>query len=43
MNKELLEFCKKEIETLLKKGLIRPSKFAWSCAVFYVSNQAEKE
>ena len=25
MNKELLEFCKKEIETLLKKGLIRPS------------------
>ena len=24
MNKELLEFCKNEIETLLKKGLIRP-------------------
>jgi len=26
MNKELLEFCKKEIETLLIKGLIRLSK-----------------
>jgi len=40
MNKELLEFCKKEIETLLKKGLIRPSKSHWSCAAFYVNNQA---
>ena len=43
MNKELLEFCKKEIETLLKKGLIRLSKSPWSCAAFYVNNQAEKE
>ena len=43
MNKELLEFCKKEIETLLKKGLIRPSKSSWSSAAFYVNNQAEKE
>jgi len=43
MNKELLEFCKKEIETLLKKGLITPSKSPCSCAAFYVNNQAEKE
>ncbi|GAB2265572.1 hypothetical protein Dimus_037837 [Dionaea muscipula] len=43
MNHELLEFCKKEIQSLLDKGLIRPSKSPWSCAAFYVNNQAEKE
>lgn len=32
MNKELLEFCKKQIHALLEKGLIRSSKSPWSCA-----------
>ena len=43
MNKEYLEFCKKEIQTLLEKKLITHSKSPWSCAAFYVMNQAEKE
>ena len=43
MNAELLEHCKKEIQTLLDKKLIRPSKSAWSCVVFYVNNAAKKE
>ena len=37
MNNELLEHCKKEIEDLLTKGLIRKSKSPWSCAAFYVN------
>ena len=43
MNQELLEICKKEIESLLLRKIIRPSKSPWSCAGFYVMNQAEKE
>ena len=43
MNNELLEHCKKEIEDLLIKGLIRKSKSPWSCAAFYVNKQAELE
>ena len=43
MNHDLLEICKKELQTLLDKKLIRPSKSPWSCAGFYVMNQAEKE
>ena len=43
MNFELLEHCKKEIQSLLDKKLIRPSKSPWSCAAFYVNNAAEKE
>ncbi|XP_070034520.1 uncharacterized protein [Nicotiana tomentosiformis] len=43
MNAELVEFCKKEIDSLLSKGLIKPSKSPWSCTVFYVNNAAEKE
>ena len=43
MNKELLTFCRAEINDLLQKGLIRPSKSPWSCAAFYVNNQVEKE
>ena len=34
MNNELLEHCKKKIEDLLNKGLIRKSKSPWSCATF---------
>jgi len=43
MNFELLEHCKKEIQSLLDKKLIQPSKSPWSCAAFYVNNAAEKE
>ncbi|XP_070031625.1 uncharacterized protein [Nicotiana tomentosiformis] len=43
MNAELVEFCKKEIDSLLSKGLIKPSKSPWSCTAFYVNNAAEKE
>lgn len=43
MNQELLEHCKKEIQELLDKNLIRKSKSPWSCSAFYVNNQAEKE
>ncbi|XP_049393810.1 uncharacterized protein LOC125858163 [Solanum stenotomum] len=43
MNSELVEFCKKEIDNLLQKGLIKPFKSPWSCTAFYVNNAAEKE
>ena len=43
MNNELLEHCKKEIEDLLNKCLIKESKFPWSCAAFYVNKQVELE
>ena len=43
MNFELLELCKKEIQSLLDKKLIRPSKSPWSCAAFYVNNAAKQE
>uniref|UniRef100_A0A1S4BTV8 CCHC-type domain-containing protein n=1 Tax=Nicotiana tabacum TaxID=4097 RepID=A0A1S4BTV8_TOBAC len=43
MNAELVEFCKKEIDSLLQKGLIKPSKSPWSCTTFYINNAAEKE
>jgi len=43
MNAELLEYCKKKIQTLLEKKLIRPSESPWSCAAFYVNNASEKE
>ena len=41
MNPELLEYCKKEINDLLKKNLIRPSHSPWSCAAFYVQKTSE--
>ena len=43
MNNELLEHCKKEIEDLLNKGLIRKSKSPWSYVAFYVNKQAKLE
>jgi len=43
MNFELLEYCKKEIQTLPEKKLRRPSKSPWSCAAFYVNNAEQKE
>ena len=43
MTLELLEYCKKEIQYLLQKGLSRPSKSPWSCPAFYVNKNAEIE
>ncbi|XP_015078462.1 uncharacterized protein LOC107022336 [Solanum pennellii] len=43
MNAELVDFCKKEIDNLIQKGLIKPSKSPWSCTAFYVNEVAEQE
>ena len=43
MNEKLVEYCKQEIDSLLNKKLIRPSKSHWSCAAFYVQNAAKIE
>ena len=43
MNKEYLDLCKKEINSLLQKELIKPSKSQWSCTAFYVNKHAEHE
>ena len=43
MSLELLEYCKKEINDLLNKKLIRPSHSPWSCAAFYVQKASEIE
>jgi hypothetical protein len=43
MKSDYLELCKKEIQTLLDKKLIRKSYSPWSCTAFYVFNNAEKE
>ena len=43
MNAETVEFCKKEINDLLEKKLIRNSKSSWSCSAFYVQKNAEIE
>ena len=34
MNAETVEFCKKEINDLLEKKLIRNSKSPWSCSLY---------
>ena len=41
MNEKLLEYCKQEIDSLLKKKFIRLSKSPWICVVFYVQNVVE--
>lgn len=43
MGKRLLKYCKEEIDSLLKKGLIRKNNSPWSCPVFYVENAVEIE
>ena len=43
MNEKLLEYCKQEIDSLLKKKLIRPLKSPSSCVAFYVQNTVELE
>ena len=41
MNEKILEYYKQEIDSLIKKKLIKPSKSPWGCAAFYVQNVAE--
>jgi hypothetical protein len=43
MSEQQLNYCKKEIQEYLDKGLIRHSKSPWSCSAFYVVNAAELE
>ena len=43
MSPKLLEYCKKEINDLLSKKLIRPSHSPLSCATFYVQKASELE
>ena len=43
MSPELLEYCKKEINDLLSKKLIRPSHSPLSCVAFYVQKASELE
>ncbi|KAI8535201.1 hypothetical protein RHMOL_Rhmol10G0155500 [Rhododendron molle] len=43
MNHELMETCKREIQSLLANGIIQKSKSPWSCPAFYVNKNAEKE
>jgi len=43
MSQEYLEYCKKEIQEYLDKGLIRPSKSTWSCSGFYVMKAFEMD
>lgn len=39
-NQNIIEYCKKEIKDLIKKGLIWPNKSLWSYAAFYVQKNA---
>ncbi|GAV89025.1 hypothetical protein CFOL_v3_32446, partial [Cephalotus follicularis] len=41
MTYELMEYCKKEIQELLNKKLIRPSKSPWSFAAFYIDKNSK--
>jgi len=43
MSQETMEFCRNEIEDLLRKGIIRKSKSPWSCSAFYVQQNVELE
>lgn len=43
MNKSLLDFCKKEIDDLLKQNIIRKIRSPWSCVSFYVNKPIEIE
>nr|KAJ0218329.1 hypothetical protein LSAT_V11C300145390 [Lactuca sativa] len=43
MNNELESHCKNEIQDLINRKLIRPSKSPWSCSTFYVMNVVELE
>lgn len=43
ISKDLVIYCKKEIQDLLEKNLIRPSKSPWSCSAFYIFKALEIE
>jgi hypothetical protein len=38
-----MEFCRNEIEDLLRKDIISKSKSPWSCSAFYVQKNAKLE
>ncbi|GAV89888.1 hypothetical protein CFOL_v3_33300 [Cephalotus follicularis] len=42
MTYELMKHCKKEIQELLNKKLIRPTKSLWNCATFYVNQVLQR-
>ena len=39
MNSKLMKTCKKEINELIKKKIIKKSKPPWSCPDFYVNKK----
>jgi hypothetical protein len=41
MSQATTEFCRNEIEDLLRKSIIRKSKSLWSCSAFYVQKNVE--
>ena len=44
MNKDLLSYCKNEIQNLLDdKKLIKKFNSSWSCSTFYIQKQVELE
>ena len=43
MSQELMDFCKAEIEDLLKKGIFRKFRSPQSCPAFYVQKNVEIE
>ena len=43
MNQAVFEYCKKEIQDLFSKNLMRKSKSSWNCSAFYVYKNAEIE
>ncbi|XP_062171082.1 uncharacterized protein LOC133876857 [Alnus glutinosa] len=43
MSQETMEFCRNEIEDLLRKSIICKSKSPWSCSAFYVQKNVELE
>ena len=43
MSPSEVQFCDAEIQDLLKKGLIEPSKSPWACRAFFVNKHAEQK
>ncbi|KAG5571636.1 hypothetical protein H5410_061402 [Solanum commersonii] len=43
MNSDYLELCKKQIGSLLQKGLIRHSKYPWSCTISMLIKMLNKK
>ena len=41
MNHDLMEICKKDINSFFASKFIRPFKYPWTCSTFNVKNAAE--